>query len=99
MAVAEAPQRVDLTTLVADPDPIRRRWAVERLGDTGDNQAFMLLLKSLEDEDSAVRQAVLAALGQYGRVAIEPVNALLDREQVPQVRAAALQLLDQLRGD
>ncbi len=85
-----------LPVLLTDPDPGMRRWAVERLGEKGDEQAFARLVEALEDKDSGVRGEALAGLGQYGPAALEPVKALLHREQDPEVRAAALHLLGQV---
>jgi hypothetical protein len=85
-----------LPVLLTDPDPGMRVWAVERLGEKGDEQAFARLMEALEDEDSGVRREALASLGQYGPAALEPVKDLLHHEQNPEVRAAALHLLGQV---
>lgn len=85
-----------LAALVADPHPSLRQWAVERLAEKGDEEAFIRLLETLEDENPEVRQAALAGLGQYGWASMEPLKALLHREKDTEVRAAALHLLGQV---
>jgi hypothetical protein len=81
---------------MADADPSVRRWAVERLGEQGDAQAFTRLLAALDDADPGVRQGALASLSQYGAMALEPLQAFLRREQDHIVRVVALQMLGQV---
>jgi hypothetical protein len=89
-----------LRQAMADADPSVRQWAIERLGEQGDAQAFPHLLAALDDADSRVRQAALTSLSQYGEMAREPLQALLRSEQDDAVRIAALQVLGQVgRGD
>jgi hypothetical protein len=85
-----------IAELVVDPDPGMRRWAVKRLGERADHEAFTRLLRVLEDDDADVRRDALTALAQYGRTAIDPVKRLLEAEKVADVRVAALQLLGQI---
>jgi hypothetical protein len=86
----------ELEQALADTDPIRRRWAVERLGEWGDAQAFPRLHAALDDADPGVRQGALASLSPYGERALGPLQALLQHERDPTVRLVALQVLGQV---
>jgi hypothetical protein len=85
-------------TLLDDPNRHLRRWAIERLGERGDEAAFPWLVRALDDNDSGVREAALDTLGQYGARAVELVVSRLRREPVAQVRVAAVELLGQVGG-
>jgi hypothetical protein len=86
----------ELEQALADTDPFRRRWAVERLGEWGDAQAFPRLHAALDDADPGVRQGALASLSPYGERALGPLQALLQHERDPTVRLVALQVLGQV---
>src|SRR5262245_32027748 len=85
-------------TLLDDPNQHRRRWAIERLGERGDEAAFPWLLRALDDNDPGVREAALDTLGQYGAKAVELVASRLRQEPVTQVRVSAVELLGQVGG-
>jgi hypothetical protein len=87
-----------LDRFLAASDPAVRRWAVERLGDVGDQWALSRVLAALRDQDAGVRESALGALGQYGPVAVESLTGLLERDTSPEVRAAALGVLGQVGG-
>lgn len=92
-------EKAELSLSLGDPDPNMRRWSVERVAEKGDKQTFAHLLKALDDDDSEVRQEAIANLGQYGKMAMDPVRNLLSREEAPEVRMAAFQLLGQVGGE
>ena len=87
-----------LDRFLAASDPAVRRWAVERLGDVGDQWALPRVLAALRDQDAGVRESALGALGQYGPVAVESLTGLLERDTSPEVRAAALGVLGRVGG-
>jgi hypothetical protein len=95
-----SPYQPDLSveTLLDDPDPAIRRWAVEQLGEHGGEPGLARLVQALDDEDPGVREAALAGLGQYGDVAVEALKSRLKHERIAQVRVAALELLGRLGG-
>ncbi len=86
----------ELQQALADIDPSRRRWAMERLGEGGEEQAFPHLLAALDDADPGVRQGALASLSPYGARALGPLQPFLQREQDSTVRLVALQVLGQV---
>src|SRR5262245_53857595 len=86
----------ELKQALADIDPIRRRWAVARLGEWGEEPAFPHLLAALDDVDPEVRQGALAGLSPYGERALGPLQPFLQHEQDPTVRLVALQVLGQV---
>lgn len=98
MATVEDAPGERLDRFLADPDPAVRRWAVERLGDVGDQWALPRVFAALRDEDAGVRESALGALAQYGSAAVEPLTGLFESERSPAVRAAALGVLGQVGG-
>lgn len=87
-----------LDRFLAAADPAVRRWAVERVGEVGDQWALPRVLAALRDPDAGVRESALGALGQYGPVAVDSLTSLLERETSPEVRVAALSVLGQVGG-
>ncbi len=61
-----------LRRLCKSPKPEIRRLAVELLGDIEDESAAPVLLEMLSDDDSAVRSAVIEALGKHLEIRAVP---------------------------
>jgi HEAT repeat protein len=78
------------------PDETTRRWAVEDLGDCGDDAAVELLVRALADPSPAVCEAALDALERIGgETVVQAALPALRSEHVPLRNAASL-LLSQL---
>lgn len=92
-------EREQLLEELASPKPVIRAGAVRSLAAAGDEEAFLLLSRSLEDSSSVVRIAVVQALPQ---VKDHPVHNLLiraSRDADPEVREAAAQVLTKTGGE
>jgi len=77
----------------SDEDPVVRREAARRIGNTGDKDSIEYLIKLLEDEDGTVRSYAAGAL-RIGDVSNSKhlIRALQDEE--PQVVNAAISALE-----
>ncbi len=77
-----------------DADPRRRLGAIEWFALAGDPEALPLLEQALVAEsDGATRASLAAALGRLGSARQASTLARLTADEVPQVRAAALEAL------
>ncbi len=92
-------EREQLIEELASPKPVIRAGAVRALAAASDEEAFLLLSRSLEDSSSVVRVAVVQALP---KVKDHPVHNLLiraSRDADPEVREAAAQVLARMGGE
>ncbi|NMB75789.1 MAG: HEAT repeat domain-containing protein [Myxococcales bacterium] len=92
-------EREQLLEELASPKPVIRAGAVQALAAASDEEAFLLLSRSLEDSSAVVRIAVVQALP---KVKDHPVHNLLiraSRDADPEVREAAAQVLAQMGGE
>ncbi len=80
---------------LSDPHapPVIRRAAAAALVRIDPQRALQPLIRALNDDDRAVREALAAALGQIGEAALEPVVAALSN---PSYEDAALRALEYL---
>jgi len=79
--------------------PIARVQRVVQLGEARSPSGVPELIAALEDTDGNVRRLAASALGKIGdHRAVEPLMALLAREDKPQVRQYAVKALGQI-GD
>src|SRR5258708_37422025 len=71
-----------------------RASQVHSMGESGNLAYVSELIASLNDANGNVRRLAASALGKLGASqAVEPLLALLDREQGPQVRQYAIKAL------
>jgi ATP-dependent DNA helicase RecQ len=81
------------------PSPQDRVHHVVQLGEEGSPSAVPELIAALQDSDGNVRRLAASALGKIrDRRAVEPLMALLEKEEKPQVRQYAVKALGRI-GD
>jgi len=88
----------DLISGLQNPDPAKRRHAVEVLARMGGDEAAGALVLMLRDPDDAIRATVVDALAFFGPDAVEPLTRYLATWQGP-TDALVPTLLGKLRAE
>ncbi len=80
-----------------EPSPLVRAAAAYSLGELGDSNNVLLLIRALDDKEYLVRFDAVIALGKLGDVrGIKPLTERLSRDAHPWVRLKAARALSQL---
>ncbi len=81
------------------PSPVIRAGAVQSLAQIGDEEAYRLVVRSLQDHSSVVRMSAVQALGDFTKRDTTAAVVQASRDADPEVRAAAVGVLGKLGGD
>ncbi|MBW2700605.1 MAG: HEAT repeat domain-containing protein [Deltaproteobacteria bacterium] len=81
------------------PSPVIRAGAVQSLAQIGDEEAYRLVVRSLQDQSSVVRMSAVQALGDFTKRDTTAAVVLASRDADPEVRGAAVGVLGKLGGD
>jgi len=99
MAVGCSEEREHLIEELGSPKPVIRAGAVQALAAAGDEEAFLLLSRSLDDPSVVVRTAVVRSVLRFKDRQVHNLLIRASRDADPEVREAAAQALSQLGGE